>query len=141
MNPELKLILVGAGDCPPQLLQAVTAMGIRLSFGYGLTETAPLICNAPPAKTHIGTTGIAAYGVKIRLENRDPQTGEGEIVVKGDNVMRGYYKDYERTLSVFTEDGWFRTGDVATVDKKGRYSIKGRLGSVILGPSGENIYP
>jgi acyl-CoA synthetase (AMP-forming)/AMP-acid ligase II len=82
------------------------------------------------------------YDVDLRVLAADPkQTGEGEIVVKGDNVMRGYYKDYERTLSVFTEDGWFRTGDVATVDKKGRYSIKGRLGSVILGPSGENIYP
>ena len=55
--------------------------------------------------------------------------------------MRGYYKDYERTKSVFTEDGWFRTGDLASVDKRGRYSIKGRMGSVIIGPSGENIYP
>ena len=62
-------------------------------------------------------------------------------MVKGDNVMRGYYKDYERTQSVFTKDGWFRTGDLASVDKRGRYSIKGRMGSVIIGPSGENIYP
>ncbi|EJW96942.1 AMP-dependent synthetase and ligase, partial [gut metagenome] len=67
--------------------------------------------------------------------------GEGEIVAKGDNVMLGYYKDPERTRSVFTEDGWFRTNDLAVVDEKGRYYIKGRLSNMILGPSGENIYP
>ena len=111
------------------------------AIGYGLTETAPLICNANPHQTHLGTTGIAAAGVTIRLDNVNPQTGEGEIVVKGDNVMMGYYKDYERTQQVLSADGWLRTGDLASVDKRGRYSIKGRLGSVILGPSGENIYP
>ena len=111
------------------------------AIGDGLTETAPLICNANPSHTHLGTTGIAAAGVQIRLENVNPETGEGEIVVKGDNVMRGYYKDYNRTLQVLSPDGWFHTGDLATVDKRGRYSIKGRMGSVILGPSGENIYP
>lgn len=111
------------------------------AIGYGLTETAPLICNANPKQTHLGTTGIAATGVRIRLENVNESTGEGEIVVKGDNVMMGYYKDFERTQQVLSADGWFRTGDLASVDKRGRYSIKGRLGSVILGPSGENIYP
>ena len=111
------------------------------AIGYGLTETAPLICNANPKQTHLGTTGIAATGVTIRLDNLNPTTGEGEIVVKGDNVMMGYYKDFERTKQVLSDDGWLRTGDLASVDKKGRYSIKGRIGSVILGPSGENIYP
>ncbi|MBO6168560.1 MAG: AMP-binding protein [Bacteroidales bacterium] len=111
------------------------------AIGYGLTETAPLICNANPKQTHLGTTGIATTGVQIRLDNLNPTTGEGEIVVKGDNVMMGYYKDFERTQQVLSADGWLRTGDLASVDKKGRYSIKGRLGSVILGPSGENIYP
>ena len=111
------------------------------AIGYGLTETAPLICNANPKGTHLGSTGIAAAGVQIRLDNPNPVTGEGEIVVKGDNVMMGYYKDFERTQQVLSPDGWFRTGDLACVDKKHRYYIKGRLGSVILGPSGENIYP
>ena len=77
----------------------------------------------------------------MRLEDVNPETGEGEIVVKGDNVMKGYYKDYARTCKVLSPDGWFHTGDVASLDKRGRYYIKGRLGSVILGPSGENIYP
>ena len=138
---RIKFFGIGGAKLDEEVERFLHRAHFPYAIGYGLTETAPLICNASPFKTHVGTTGIAAYGVKIRLENQDPETGEGEIVVKGDNVMRGYYKDYERTLSVFTEDGWFRTGDVATVDKKGRYSIKGRLGSVILGPSGENIYP
>ena len=111
------------------------------AIGYGLTETAPLICNAGPKITHIGTTGIAAHGCTIRLDNVDPETGVGEIVVKGPNVMLGYYKDYERTQKVLSPDGWFHTGDLAKVDDKGRYSICGRLGSVIIGATGENIYP
>jgi long-chain acyl-CoA synthetase len=79
--------------------------------------------------------------VEVRLDNVNQETGEGEIVVKGDNVMLGYYKDPERTKDAFTEDGWFRTNDIASVDKKGRYYIRGRLGNMIVGPSGENIYP
>ena len=111
------------------------------AIGYGLTETAPLICGAGPKVTHLGSCGKPSYGVQVRLENVDPETGEGELVAKGDNVMRGYYKDFSRTQSVLTSDGWFHTGDIATVDKKGRYYIKGRQGSMILGSSGENIYP
>ena len=138
---RLKFFGIGGAKLDIEVEKFLKKARFPYAIGYGLTETAPLICNANPRQTHLGTTGIAAYGVQVRLENRDPETGEGEIVVKGDNVMRGYYKDYERTQSVFTEDGWFRTGDLASVDKRGRYSIKGRMGSVIIGPSGENIYP
>ena len=111
------------------------------SIGYGLTETAPLIGYARVGQTYTGSFGRAAYGVQIRLEDVNPETGEGEVVAKGDCVMKGYYKDYKRTCQVLTPDGWFHTGDIACQDKKGRYHIKGRLGSVILGPDGENIYP
>ena len=138
---RIKFFGIGGAKLDIEVEKFLKKAHFPYAIGYGLTETAPLICNANPRQTHLGTTGIAAYGVQVRLENRDPETGEGEIVVKGDNVMRGYYKDYERTLSVFTKDGWFRTGDLASVDKRGRYSIKGRMGSVIIGPSGENIYP
>jgi long-chain acyl-CoA synthetase len=75
------------------------------------------------------------------LENVNPETGLGEITVKGPNVMMGYYKDYERTQSVLSQDGWFRTGDLASIDARGRYSIRGRLRNMIVGASGENIYP
>ncbi len=111
------------------------------AIGYGLTETAPLICAAGVKYTHPGSTGPAAYGTTVRLNNVNPETGEGEIVVKGDQVMLGYYKDAARTREVFTDDGWFRTNDLASIDEKGRYYIKGRLNNMILGPSGENIYP
>ena len=111
------------------------------AIGYGLTETAPLICTANPKQTKVGSTGCAAYGVTVKLDNKNPETGEGEIVVKGDNVMLGYYKDPARTRTVFTDDGWLRTNDLAVQDEKGRYYIKGRLNNMILGPSGENIYP
>ena len=138
---RIKFFGIGGAKLDVEVEMFLKKARFPYAIGYGLTETAPLICNANPRQTHIGTTGVSAYGVKVRLENKDPDTGEGEIVVKGDNVMRGYYKDYDRTQSVFTKDGWFRTGDLASVDKKGRYSIKGRMGSVIIGPSGENIYP
>lgn len=115
--------------------------GFPYAIGYGLTETAPLICAASPKKTRVGSTGRAVPGVEVKLDNVNPETGEGELIVKGPNVMLGYYKDYERTLPVLGLDGWFRTGDLASVDKKGRYYIKGRMGSLILGASGENIYP
>lgn len=115
--------------------------GFPYAIGYGLTETAPLICAASPKKTRVGSTGRAVPGVEVKLDNINPETGEGELIVKGPNVMLGYYKDYERTLPVLGLDGWFRTGDLASVDKKGRYYIKGRMGSLILGSSGENIYP
>lgn len=110
------------------------------AIGYGLTETAPLLTNACVGKTRVGSIGVPAHGIQMRLDNVNPHTGEGEIVAKGPQVMRGYYKDYNRTLGVI-EDGWFHTGDLASVDSKGRYYIKGRIGNMILGPSGENIYP
>ena len=89
----------------------------------------------------MGSFGYPVYNVKLKLHNVDPATGEGEVVAKGPNVMLGYYKDPVRTKSVFTEDGWFRTSDIAVQDEKGRFFIKGRNNNMILGPSGENIYP
>lgn len=111
------------------------------AIGYGLTETAPLICNACVGKTKVGSIGVPAHGVEVKLMDVNPETGEGEITVRGDNVMLGYYKDPERTRGVLSDDGWFRTNDLACVDSKGRYYIKGRLNNMILGASGENIYP
>lgn len=138
---RIKFFGIGGAKLDREVEYFLSKAKFPYAIGYGLTETAPLICNASPYKTHLGSTGIAAYGVQIRLENVNPATGEGEIVAKGDNVMMGYYKDYNRTLQVLSPDGWFRTGDLATVDKKGRYYIKGRINNVIIGPSGENIYP
>lgn len=138
---RLKFFGIGGSKLDIKVEEFLKKARFPYAIGYGLTETAPLICNAGVKYTKPGSTGVAAYGVTVRLLNVNPETGEGEIVCKGDNVMLGYYKDPERTRSVFTDDGWFRTNDLATVDEKGRYYIKGRLSNMILGPSGENIYP
>lgn len=111
------------------------------AIGYGLTETSPLLGYAMNGWREVGSLGYPVYNVQLKLHNIDPVTGEGEIIAKGPNVMMGYYKDPVRTKSVFTEDGWFRTSDIAVQDKKGRFYIKGRNSNMILGPSGENIYP
>ena len=89
----------------------------------------------------VGSIGYPVHNVQVKLIDVNPGTGEGEIVVKGPNVMLGYYKDPKRTRGVFTEDGWFRTNDLAALDAKGRIFIKGRKSNMILGASGENIYP
>ncbi len=138
---RIKFFGIGGAKLNPVVEKFLKKAHFNYAIGYGMTECAPLICTAGVKQTHVGTTGGAAYGVDVKLINVNPETGEGEIVVKGDNVMLGYYKDPERTKSAFTEDGWFRTNDLASVDEKGRYSIKGRLNNMILGPSGENIYP
>ena len=111
------------------------------AIGYGLTEASPLLTHAVGKQRYPGSIGYPVHGVEMRLDNVNPETGEGEIVARGDNVMLGYYKDPKRTKEAFTEDGWLKTKDVASMDKKGRYYIKGRLGNMIVGPSGENIYP
>ncbi|MFC2112975.1 AMP-binding protein [Bacteroidota bacterium] len=111
------------------------------AIGYGLTETAPLLAGAVPGKTLLGSTGLAADGVELKINDPDPETGEGEIWARGPNVMLGYYKEPEITAEVLTEDGWFRTGDLGTFDEDQNLFIKGRLKNMILGSSGENIYP
>ena len=122
------------------------------AIGYGLTETSPLVAAAIPYKTRPGSTGKPLDGVKVRImppadaEHAGTLASlgsdvEGEIQVSGPNVMQGYYKDIERTAEVFTADGWFRTGDLGAYDADGILYVKGRLKAMILGPSGENIYP
>jgi long-chain acyl-CoA synthetase len=111
------------------------------SIGYGLTETAPMVAGNKPGRVVVHTTGVAATGVEMRIADKRPDTGEGEIQVRGPNVTPGYYKDPERTKEIFTEDGWFRTGDLGFMDGKGRVTVRGRIKTMILGASGENIYP
>ncbi|WP_340113371.1 AMP-binding protein [Maribellus mangrovi] len=115
--------------------------GFPYAIGYGLTETAPLLAGAVGKNRAVGSTGIAMEGVSLRIADPDPKTGEGEIQAKGENVMKGYYKAPDITKDVFTEDGWFRTGDRGMFDKNNRLHIKGRIKTMIVGASGENIYP
>ena len=110
-------------------------------IGYGLTECAPMLAGCSFKNTKPGCIGFPFLRMDVKLHNVNPETGEGEIVAKGPNVMMGYYKDAERTAKVFNSDGWFKTNDLAVLDAKGNYSIRGRLSNMILGSSGENIYP
>ena len=138
---ELEVVAIGGAKMDPEVEAFLQMARFPYLIGYGLTETAPLVCANKLGKKPIGQTGPHARGVQIRIDNPDPITGKGELVVKGPNVMLGYYKDPERTAEAFTKDGWFRTKDLATLDKAGNVYITGRLGNMILGPSGENIYP
>ncbi len=138
---RLRFFGVGGSKLDREVEDFLRHIHFPYAIGYGLTETAPLICDAGPKRTHLGSTGTASFDVQVRLADVNPETGQGELQVKGPNVMLGYYKDYARTRAVMTEDGWMRTGDIASVDSKGRYYIHGRSGNVIIGASGENIYP
>lgn len=111
------------------------------AIGYGLTETAPLLAGAVGKLVKWQSTGPAMHGVTLRIDNPNPENGEGEIVAKSPSVMMGYYKNPDATEQAFTADGYFRTKDLGIIDKDGRLYIKGRLSNMILGPSGENIYP
>jgi long-chain acyl-CoA synthetase len=111
------------------------------AIGYGLTETSPLLAGASPSKSVLDSTGPAIEDIELKINNPDKKTGEGEIWAKGPNVMKGYYRDPEMTSEVLTADGWFKTGDLGTFDSNKNLYIKGRLKNMIVGASGENIYP
>ena len=111
------------------------------SIGYGLTETAPLLAGMKVHHSRLQSTGPAISGVELKINNPDKKKGEGEVWARGGNVMLGYYKEPQMTKEVITEDGWFKTGDLGAFDKHGYLYIRGRLKNVIIGASGENIYP
>jgi len=138
-----KLKFFGIGGA---LLDAETEKFLReanfpYAIGYGLTETAPLLAGSSPQKTRYRSTGFALPGQDLKLIDVNLETGEGEIVAKGNNVMKGYYKNDDLTQKCFTEDGWFRTGDLGYIDRSNHLFIKGRLKNMILTANGENIYP
>jgi long-chain acyl-CoA synthetase len=111
------------------------------AIGYGLTETAPLLAGSNPSQTRLQAIGPKVVKCELKIHEPNPETGEGEIWAKGPNVMLGYYKNEEETRKVLTDDGWFKTGDLGVFDEDGWLSHKGRLKNLIVGASGENIYP
>jgi len=111
------------------------------SIGYGMTETSPLLTGCTPSLIKFRCAGFCIPGQELKINNPNPQTGEGEVVVKGSNVMLGYFKDPELTQEIFTEDGWLKTGDLGYLHPNGYLELRGRLKNMIVGPSGENIYP
>lgn len=138
---HLSFFGIGGAKLDTEVETFLLRAGFPYAVGYGLTETSPLLSFTVGKTRAPGSIGYTVKNVELRLDNINTETGEGEIVAKGPNVMLGYYKDPERTRKAFTADGWFRTNDLACIDEKGRYYIKGRLSNMILGSSGENIYP
>jgi len=111
------------------------------AIGYGLTETSPLLAGSNPKLSRFRSTGFCIPGQELKLIDINDETRHGEIVAKGNNIMKGYYKNEELTKKSFTSDGWFRTGDLGFIDNDNYLFIKGRIKNLILGANGENIYP
>lgn len=116
-------------------------VGFRYTVGYGMTECGPIITYAHWDKAKLYSCGVAAPRMVVKIDSSDPVNIPGEVLVKGDNVFLGYYKNEEATNESFTKDGWFKTGDLGVIDEDGFLYIKGRSKTMILGPSGQNIYP
>lgn len=138
---KLKFFGIGGAKLDDNVERFLMEGGFPLAIGYGMTESSPLLAGAGVGKTRFLSTGAPMAGVKLRIANADPKTGQGEIQAKGDNVMLGYYKEPEITKETFTEDGWLKTGDLGYFDQAGNLYIKGRIKNMIIGSSGENIYP
>ncbi len=137
---NLKSIVCGGAPLSPQLIKDFYAFGITVLEGYGITECAPLVAVNSPGKVRFHSVGQPVYGCTVKID-KDENDETGEILVKGENVMMGYYKNPEATKEVFTEDGWFRTGDIGYMDKDGYIYITGRKKNVIILSNGKNVFP
>ncbi len=137
---RLRLVIVGAAAVRPDVIKDFKTFGVTSYVGYGLTECAPLVSGNNDALFTTDTVGKPIPGVEVKIDNPN-DSGIGEILVKGPNVMLGYYKDEEETEKVIDTDGWFHTGDLGKVDKDGNIRITGRAKNVIVTSNGKNIYP
>jgi long-chain acyl-CoA synthetase len=138
---RLKFFGIGGAKLDPEVERFLIEGKFPYAVGYGLTETSPLLAGFDSFCGKHQSTGLPMQGVTLKINDPDPVTGQGEIWARGENVMRGYYKEPELTQEVLTEDGWFKTGDLGCFDASGYLFIKGRLKNMIVGASGENIYP
>jgi long-chain acyl-CoA synthetase len=138
---SLRCMCIGGAALSPEVERFLSEAKVPYAIGYGMTETSPLLAGAPPDRQRFRAIGPPLPGVELMIADPDPDTGEGEVYAKGPNVMREYYKAPRDTEDTFTEDGWLKTGDLGLIDEDGYLFIKGRLKNVIIGPSGENIYP
>ncbi len=139
LGGHIRLLLSGAAALDPKVEQGFRDWGINLCQGYGLTETSPVVAVETNTEFRVGSVGKAIPHVQAKLEDVDAE-GMGELVVKGPNIMLGYYENEEATKEVLN-DGWFRTGDLASIDEDGYIFIKGRKKSVIVLKNGKNIFP
>lgn len=138
---ELRCMCIGGAALSPEVEVFLADANFPYAIGYGMTETSPLLAGSRPGLQRLRGIGPKLPGVELMIRNPDPKTGEGEVLAKGPNVMQGYYKAPNDTKDTFNEDGWLLTGDLGVFDEDGYLYIRGRLKNVIIGPSGENIYP
>ena len=134
-------IILGGAAFNPEVEEFFHSIGFPFTVGYGMTECAPIISYAHWNKAKLNSCGKAALNMEIKVDSDDPQNVPGEVLVKGANVFLGYFKNDEATAKSFTDDGWFRTGDMGVIDAEGYLFLRGRSKCMILGPSGQNIYP
>lgn len=139
--PELRTLVYGGAGLPPDLAWRLAGLGWQIAGGFGLTETSPILTLIAPGSRHIDTAGTPLPGVRIRVADPDPASGQGEIQALGPNVFAGYLHLPHKTVEAFTSDGWFRTGDLGSIDKNGCLHLAGRASSRITLPGGEKIWP
>ena len=138
---QFEEVILGGAAFNPEVEKFLHKIGFRYTVGYGMTECAPIIGYAHWNKVKVGSAGRAALNMQIRIDSPDPRNIPGEVQVSGPNVCLGYFKNEQATRDSFTEDGWFRTGDMGIIDEDGYLFLRGRSKCMILGPSGQNIYP
>lgn len=137
---NLRLFCIGGSALAADVEQFLQEAKFPYSMGYGLTETSPLVTGTDNFRVRFRSAGYLLNGMEIKIDSPN-EKGVGEVLIKGPNVMKGYYKDPEKTAEVFTEDGWFCSGDLGVMDKDGYLFLKGRSKNVIIGSNGKNIYP
>ena len=138
---EFYEVIIGGAAFNKDVEAFFKKINFPFTVGYGMTECAPIITYDDWSVEKLYSCGKSAPNLEVRIDSNDPENVPGEILVKGANVFLGYFKNEEATAEVFTEDGWFRTGDMGIIDSEGSLFIKGRSKCMILGPSGQNIYP
>ena len=138
---EFYEIVVGGAAFNQEIEAFMRSIEFPYTVGYGMTECAPLICYEDWKKFKAGSCGKAVANMEVKVLSADPANIPGEIICRGDNVMLGYYKNEEATREVIDADGWMHTGDLGVIDEEGNVTIKGRSKNMLLGPSGQNIYP
>lgn len=134
-------VIVGGAAFNQEVEQFLKMIDFPYTVGYGMTECGPIICYEDWTRFKPGSCGKATPRMEVKILSSDPENIPGEIVCRGPNVMLGYYKNDEATVQVLDKDGWLHTGDLALMDAEGNVSIKGRSKNMLLGPSGQNIYP
>ncbi|MCQ2346724.1 MAG: AMP-binding protein [Paludibacteraceae bacterium] len=138
---QVEYLIIGGAALSKEVDKCLHKIRFPYTCGYGMTECAPLACYAHWKTYKQGSCGRAVDRLEIRIDSENPRKIAGELLLRGDAVMRGYYKNMQATDNIFTEDGWMRTGDMGIIDRKGNVFLRGRSKNMILGASGQNIYP